>query len=76
MLRSLRVSSTDGRGRFAADRVVVVAGAGSRGSRRRAISKRDGARVTVLEARDRVGGRVQTVARLFAAASTPRRAPI
>ena len=45
---------------------------GSRGLPRRAICRRVGASVTVIDARDRVGGRVWTIRDGFAEASTPK----
>lgn len=48
-------------------RAVVVAGAGLAGLAAARRLETDGARVTILEARDRVGGRVQTVRGVFAA---------
>ena len=55
---------------------MIVAGAGLAGL----VAARDleaaGAKVTVAEARDRVGGRVHTVRTGFAAGCTPKPAPI
>ena len=48
-------------------RTIVVAGAGLAGLAAARQLEKDGARVTILEARDRVGGRVQTVRGIFAA---------
>ena len=55
---------------------VIVAGAGLAGlSAARELEAR-GAATTVIEARDRVGGRVWTMRDGFAAGSMPRLAPI
>ena len=47
-------------------RTVIVAGAGLAGLAAARELEKEGARVTILEARDRVGGRVQTLRGIFA----------
>ena len=62
-LRSLRYAQSMG-GALPGHSVIVI-GAGLAGLTAARELEREGARVTVLEARDRVGGRVQTIREIF-----------